>query len=71
LFRISHKLSIYFLEAFPPLQDFAVRIIFGFSPGWLVIDLSPSQPGLELDLLGCDQGYKELLIASQIIDISA
>jgi hypothetical protein len=71
LFRISQKLSIHFLETFPPLQDFAVWIIFGFSPGWLVVDLSPGQPGVELDLLGCDQGYKELLIVSQIIDISA
>jgi hypothetical protein len=71
LFRIPRKFFIHFLEAFPPLQDSAVWIIFGFSPGWLVIDLGPSQPSLELDLLCCDQGYKELLIVSQIIDISA
>jgi hypothetical protein len=71
LFRISRKLFIHFLEAFPPLQGFAVWIIFGFSPGGLVIDLSPGQPGSELDLLGRNQGHKELLIISQIIDISA
>jgi hypothetical protein len=71
LFRISRKLFVHFLEASSSFQDLTVWIIFGFSPGGLVVDLGPGQPCLELDLLGCYQGYKQLLITGQIIDISA